>query len=627
MSDFCGLLARADLPATIAEARVEAMLDAHGRAHAVCRTTRPAPGLYLGFASLNAFHHEVPRRGQVTAQDNLVVFGDISVWQREANGQTHDNQDDVTYLHGWLRKGRSLASVNGDFCGGALDQTTGVLTLFRDHIGMRSVYYTQREEGLWFASNLRFFQGIHAKSETLDPLSLAAYSVIMHPGQGRTYFKDVHQIKAAHQIRATADGPISEHRYWSLETSPDHGLKDVDQAVDHVREKLEQAVAGRIGDAQRPGTALSGGLDSTSVTAMVAKIRGGQETHCFSHRAPNPDDPSPEWADWPYMQEAVREIPGLRHHVVTSAHIDVLAGTDYYFHRALIPSNDLFFHGTQAIYEAAIEYGVDVCVDGMFGDYAFSIPADPLLVQALMRGNISLFLQEYRRRRKLHDGSLIRFLRGQIIRPLIPVSILKARYKKRGQHWSQQSPLKRAWKQSDQLEDLLEENGFSEIVGVNPSMSRAIADEIQYSWVPQLAVHQDYVDGDRGVRIRNPLADIGLLQALYWAPYTAFASPDHDRSMARHVGRDLLPPKILARDTKDEFTPSVFHRLMEAIDQIEATLSETVPLSDSLYDHDWLITRMNGIKERQEITNKDFFDILLPHAVGIYLRNLGASGS
>lgn len=619
MSEFCGLLARAEVPANIAEAKVEAMLDAYGRTHATCRTVTPAPQLYLGFASLNAFHHEVPRRGQVTARDNLVVFGDISLWHRDDTPSP--DTDDVAYLHKHLRRGRGLDRVNGNFCGGAYDETSTTLTLFRDQIGTCTVYYTHQEEGLWFASNLRFFHGLCATKETIDPLSLAAYSVMLHPGQGRTYFKNVHQVIAAHQVQVSAGHHLNETRYWSLETSKNHGLKDVGQAVAHIREKLERAVTGRIADTPNPGTALSGGLDSTTVTALVAKFRAGPETHCFSHRAPNPDDPNPEWSDWPYMQDAVREIPGLRHHVVSSAHIDVLAGTDYYFQRALIPSNDLFFHGTQAIYEAAIEAGVNVCLDGMFGDFAFSLTADPILLQALFRGNVSLFLQEYRRRLADYDGRSRLFWRQEFLRPMIPAAFLKIRQRRQGRHWTQSSPLRQTWIKSTALQGLLKSNLYENPAAPRLSIAKTLSDEIQYPWVPQLAVHQDYVNGDHGVRIRNPLADIDLLEALYWAPYTAFASPTHDRSIARRVAQDLLPPSILSRETKDEFTPSVFHRLIESMDKIEHALTDTKDLMSDLYDYDQLQRQISGIRKRNEISHSEFFDVLLPHATGQFLTN------
>src|SRR5262249_55462092 len=99
---------------------------------------------------------------------------------------------------------------------------------------------------------------------------LADFLVLNHADHATTMYRNVFRVPPAHIIRVKSDGSTTRHRYWSpADIKPVRFSSDADYS-DGLRECLDMAVRRQMRSAHPIGCMLSGGLDSSSVSALAA---------------------------------------------------------------------------------------------------------------------------------------------------------------------------------------------------------------------------------------------------------------------------------------------------------------------------------------------------------------------
>lgn len=196
--------------------------------------------------------------------------------QDELQNPNSEKLSDEEFLLDWIgTKGLdALARVNGDFAGVILEGDT--LTLFRDHMGIRPLYYYVDDERAVFDSDLRGITSIPEVNSAMDEEQLFLFMA------GRNYlssedtnFKYIKCVKPASYltITRTKEGfDKKEHIYWQP------GMKKVrkrsNQAyIAGLRELIEDAVRRRIAVVPgKLGGELSGGLDSGVIDILISRM-------------------------------------------------------------------------------------------------------------------------------------------------------------------------------------------------------------------------------------------------------------------------------------------------------------------------------------------------------------------
>ncbi|WP_344446837.1 asparagine synthetase B family protein, partial [Kitasatospora nipponensis] len=227
-------------------------------------TARPAAGPAL----LDATAGERPA---------VLAFGgacDNRAELRALPGRPPAEGDAAAVLHAHRVLGeRAFERVRGSYAFALWQPGERVLTLVRDHLGTRPLYYLELTGGVVFASRPEAVLAHPAARAALDEDGLRiVLSGINVPG--RTVYRDLREVRPGHAVRFSAAGR-SEYRYWApVAAAPEHG-QDAAATAARVRELLAGAVAEQSGDAQQPGSLLSGGLDSSALAALLGAARPG----------------------------------------------------------------------------------------------------------------------------------------------------------------------------------------------------------------------------------------------------------------------------------------------------------------------------------------------------------------
>lgn len=166
---------------------------------------------------------------------------------------------------------------NGDFAFALHDTRRDRVLLARDRMGVRPLFHTERGGRLYFASEVKALLTVPGIEAALDPTALDQIFTFWFPLAPRTAFKGISELPPA-SLMTVEGGRVSVRRYWALDYPLDHDPAALDQRAeaairDELRALLTDATRIRLRSDVPVGAYLSGGLDSSIVTAAVRQIR------------------------------------------------------------------------------------------------------------------------------------------------------------------------------------------------------------------------------------------------------------------------------------------------------------------------------------------------------------------
>lgn len=208
--------------------------------------------------------------GTVTVVFNgeIYNFGDLQP-ELKARGHTLMTRSDTEVIvHLYEEMGAECVQrFRGMFSFALWDARKRQLLLARDRLGIKPLYYVQTARSLLFASEIKSLLQADGFSAELDPQGLRRYLAYRHPYGHGTLFKGVRQLPPGHTLIATLDG-ITVRRYWDV-PQPETNRSAV--SADRFLPLLEEAVKLRMISDVPLGAFLSGGIDSSAITALMAR--------------------------------------------------------------------------------------------------------------------------------------------------------------------------------------------------------------------------------------------------------------------------------------------------------------------------------------------------------------------
>lgn len=192
----------------------------------------------------------------------------------EAKGPRYKSHTDTeTILHLYREHGiEALKQLRGMFALAIWDEYLGELTLARDRIGIKPLYYTIQDGSLIFASEIKAILTHPLVSPAIDPQALYHYLTLAATPAPHTMFAGIKKLPAGYWMRVDGNGKITFTRWWdAIRNQP---MLDDDEAaisrgiLDHLRDAVKSHM---ISDVPF-GVFLSGGIDSTTNVALMSEL-------------------------------------------------------------------------------------------------------------------------------------------------------------------------------------------------------------------------------------------------------------------------------------------------------------------------------------------------------------------
>lgn len=162
-----------------------------------------------------------------------------------------------------------LQLLRGMFAFGIWDATRRQLFLARDRLGQKPLFYRHEPGTMWFASTIRAILADEAIPAEPDPTAIRQFLNYQYVPAPRTGFRNIEQLRPAEYV-LFRDGEAHRDRYWDV-TFADKSDASPRRLGRQFRSRLEEAVRLRLRSDVPLGIFLSGGIDSTVVTALAAR--------------------------------------------------------------------------------------------------------------------------------------------------------------------------------------------------------------------------------------------------------------------------------------------------------------------------------------------------------------------
>lgn len=488
--------------------------------------------------------------------------------RRELQARGHrfrTGSDTEVVLVGYLEWGEALADrLNGMYAFAIWDERDEKLVLIRDRMGVKPLYYHRTPDGVLFGSEPKAILANPAASRVVDTDCLHEL-IGFTKAPGWSLWKDMHEVEPG--TVTTVDRTGVRHRsYWRLPTAVH--TDDRAATVGRIGELLTDITDRQLVADVPVCVLLSGGLDSSSVTALAAaraKEQGGVLRTFSVDFAGQEENFTPdelrETPDSPFIREVAAHV-GSEHHNVVLDSADLVEPE---VRRAVVAARDMpiglgDIDSSMYLLSKAIRRRSTVALSGEFADELF--------------GGYIWFHHPAAR-----DAPTFPWLAFQNAHTTDRTALLRPEVREKlnipGYIADQYATAVAAVEHSG------EENDFERRM-------RVISNLHLTRLVRALLDRKDRMSMAAGLEVRVPFADHRLVEYVYNTPWALKNYDGREKSLLRGAVRHLLPPSVVDR-VKSPYPSPQDPRYAEALQaQAREVLAErTSPVFD-LVDRAWL---------------------------------------
>jgi asparagine synthase (glutamine-hydrolysing) len=198
----------------------------------------------------------------------------------EAAGHRYKSHSDTeTILHAYEEYGpECLKKFRGMFAFVIWDSSQKTLFCARDRLGIKPLYYFLNDSLFLFASEIKALLEHPAVRAELDETKLSEYLAFGYLSSDETLFRGIRKLMPGHHMTLQVrDGRI-HHRieqYWDVPVQPSREEHGEEEWIAECRRRLEETVRMRLMSDVPLGVFLSGGLDSSSIAALMKRMVAG----------------------------------------------------------------------------------------------------------------------------------------------------------------------------------------------------------------------------------------------------------------------------------------------------------------------------------------------------------------
>ena len=247
--------------------------------------------------------------------ENGEIFNHLKLREQLlAAGHVFTTQADTEVIvHGWEEWGEQMVErLNGQFAFCLLDRNKNALFLARDRMGIKPLHYAISGDRFVFASELKALLRDPELRRGVDPTALDEYLAYEFVPSPRSIVRGISKLRPGHTLTwSLADRCAKIRQYWAPQLNVDLDGKsmDLDEECARLRDVLRESVRKELISDVPLGVFLSGGIDSSAVTAMMTQLGGDVKSFSVGFAERSFDEAH-------YARQVARHL-GTDHHELT----------------------------------------------------------------------------------------------------------------------------------------------------------------------------------------------------------------------------------------------------------------------------------------------------------------------
>jgi asparagine synthase (glutamine-hydrolysing) len=549
MSGIAGVLRFDDRPVARHELeRVAAALRQYGsdRSDIVAGENFGLVHVLMRMTPEDAFDRQ-PWRGQGGA----LISADLRLDNRDdivarigAARQAAAWSDARVLLAAWEKFGDDVwPMLRGPFAAAIWDPRRRAFTLARDHLGLNVVMWQRSAAFFAFASMPNGLFALVGVPRTLSEEKFADFLVLNHADHATTMYRNVFRVLPAHFMRVTADGAVTQRRFWSPDDIEPVRLGSDEAYAEGLRERLDLAVRRQMRSAHPLGCMLSGGLDSSSVSALAARALGEKNLRLAAftgvpRQGFSGPMPSGTYADeTPYVEAIAQAAGNIDVTYVRNDACDDFAELERMFMALEGPvRNPVNLGWVLGLLRQARAQGRRVLLGGLAGNSTISWNGWSQVATHLKRGRLLTAYRQWQLYYRSTSYSRWRALQKLFVEPLQPQRPRQAS----AFAWRDHSAIRPDFAAAMQVDARAQmvKHDFH----YRPRQDERIAALAQADYAGDWHAAQKAVTG---VEVRDPTADIDVVSYCFGVPPEQYLAEGIDRSLIRRAMWGLLPEMVL----------------------------------------------------------------------------------
>ena len=274
---------------------------------------------------------------------------------------THTDTEVIVHLYEEM--GRDCVHrLRGMFAFALYDERRRKVLIARDRLGEKPLHYAFDGERLLFGSEIKSILAVAPELAQVDRPALRQYAQFGYIPDPLTAFRDIKKLPPGHLLELE-DGKLSVSQYWDLPAYGTHSPASEEECLEQLEQRLGEAVKMRLIADVPLGAFLSGGADSSTIVALMARFSSGPvKTFSIGFRQKDFDET-------PYARLVAQKFGTEHHELILEP--DVVSSVDFLSHSLEEPFGDASALPTYYVSCLARQH-VTVALSGDAGDEIFA---------------------------------------------------------------------------------------------------------------------------------------------------------------------------------------------------------------------------------------------------------------
>jgi asparagine synthase (glutamine-hydrolysing) len=513
---------------------------------------------------------------QPLATDDIVVTADARLDNRPELCRRLDVAgtavpDSQLLRAAYLEWGEEYVSeLVGAFAVVIWDRTDGRLLCARDHFGVKPLYYHASDDRFAVASEPKALLALPWVRPSLDETKVGDFLTELFEDKQNTFYDTLKRVQPAH-VLTVSGATQTERRYWDLDPSRTLTLDSDEAYARRFRDHFERAVSDRLRTDTPVAATLSGGLDSSSITAVAHdQLAPGRPLRTYS----GVFDDSPDSDEREYIETLV-DREGIDAEYVFLDDLSVLSDIDRAIEYHDEPVHNTMHYMKWEIARRANDDSVGVVLEGAHGDNAvdYGLGRLPELART---GRWRSLAHELRSMGEILDRPARAMFMELVVPHLVPRPVTQLRDRLRNQ-----SPPEVQANPAIDTEfaarigcrarhEELEQRGSVRSRSARKWQYRSLMDGSMTSFLEA----NDITHAAFGLEPRYPFIDIRLIEFTLAIPPSQQLQDGWTRLILRRALDDVLPEKIQWRPWKTTMNQAFINALGAADSELAALVDD-----------------------------------------------------
>lgn len=511
---------------------------------------------------------------------NLFLCGNVRLDNRtlllqQLNYQSHEKICDERLILEAYDKWdeQCLNYLYGDFTFVIWDNKRQYLFAARDIVGYKTLYYHfKANQHLIFASTPDPILDHPGVNIELNESSLAYHLIYTLSPHEETYYQGIKKLPAAHYMLIDKT-QVKIKRYWpldKLDKIETIHYRNKNEYYEHFETLFEDAVNDRLRSLYPITSQLSGGLDSSAVTAVAAHLLQAKNQSLLALGSIAPPHQtyltSKNWTadDSEYMEAIAKQYANINLHKVAGIGHSVFHEIDHYHEHSDVPYRNGYNRlWNEQMYQIAAQHNSRVILTGQYGNFTISWPGPPIR-------NFRMWLS--------HKKKQVLELR---------------QYFNSDYSWANHSPIAEKFALAQNMHELIQKKPMF-------SPCNNFIDQ----FVPGFAIGSALgsYEARYGIESRDPTADRRIIEFCAAIPKEVYYEGNRTRLLVREGMKKYLPKKVLERTTRGTQAADWYVKFEEELPYLKSLLTS---LEQSEFNKYFDCTSLNQLMQNWQLPDPD----------------------